>query len=517
MGTTTKNQLENIDISTIKIGKNNPRKTFDEQSLNELSESIKSKGVLQPILVRPGKSQFDGYELVCGERRLKAAILAGLEAIPANIRELTDDEAFDMQITENLERKDVHPLEEAEAFKKLLDSGKYEIADIAAKFAKTETFIAQRLKFVDLIDEIKEDFYKGELGIGHAVELARLDADTQKEFHDKAHDKFDSGYGTVKQLRNEISDGLYYLEEAAFDTESKTLLPKAGACSSCPKRSGANPTLFPDVEETDACFDGSCFRKKLNKHLEIEVSKIVNEGKNVHLLKDYRDVPDFIQEMAKQFKIPILRDYEDFRTWGNGRTPEKGLYVSGRDAGKVVEVYLTQKSQSKAVSAEEDSIEIQIQKIEARAKRALELDDEKVWAKIREMDQSKLSDNGFKILSNAEKLALFYAISSASYMVGGDKEIEEWRNQNPKDQIIPDEVPDRILNRAIRIFICDRLNGAYSSHKKIEGHAALKRALEEYYPDEIKAFEKEQQEIAEKRISRTNERLEKLRYKSSKE
>ena len=202
----SKQTLEIISIHKIELSTTNPRKVFDPKALEELSESIKEHGILQPILVRPyvdEKSSWQDYQLVCGERRYRAAILAGLEEVPVSIRVLTDDEAFELQIIENLERKDVHPLDEADAFKKMLDSKKYTIADISAKMAKPESFIVQRLKLVDLIESVREDFLRGHLGIGHAILISRCDEFKQKDIFDNAQ-PYKEGipdYGTVKELK----------------------------------------------------------------------------------------------------------------------------------------------------------------------------------------------------------------------------------------------------------------------------------------------------------------------------
>ena len=127
------NKIVYLDIKSIDANPNNPRKAFAEDALKELSESIKELGVLQPITVRPLDG---GYQVVCGERRWRAANLAGLTEIPAIVRELNDEEAMDIAITENLQRNDVSPFEEADAFQFLIDNKNYTIADLCKRFGK---------------------------------------------------------------------------------------------------------------------------------------------------------------------------------------------------------------------------------------------------------------------------------------------------------------------------------------------------------------------------------------------
>tara|TARA_R110002073_G_scaffold47392_1_gene128555 strand:- start:21 stop:416 length:396 start_codon:yes stop_codon:yes gene_type:complete len=122
--------LKEIALVEISTSMTNPRSDFNEQSIMELAESIKENGLLQPLLVRPTDK---GYELVCGERRLRACKLINLKSVPVQIKDLNDQEVLEAQIIENLEREDVHPLREAETFKLMIDKGNYLIEDIATK------------------------------------------------------------------------------------------------------------------------------------------------------------------------------------------------------------------------------------------------------------------------------------------------------------------------------------------------------------------------------------------------
>ncbi len=502
---------------SIFVGNTNPRKTFDEQSLKELAQSIQDKGVLQPILVRP---HSDGYELVCGERRYKASIMAGLSSIPANIRELSDDEAFEMQIIENLERKDVHPLEEADAFKRMLDSGKYQIADIAAKFAKPETFIAQRLKFVDLIDEIKKDFYEGKIGIGHAIHIARLGEKDQKQIYDGAHGGWNPGYGTVAELKDHLEDETYNLDEAPFDTKDDTF-PKVCSCFVCPKRSGANPTLFADIEDKNRCFDTACYDNKMEVHISRTIAKIIENGEDVLFGRGYNTPEGFVKDLIAQYKLPVLKEYDDFSETSNegGR---QLFYVSGSDAGKMVMVRLYGKKAS-AITGEEPTVQDQINKIEERAKRALELDDEKVWNVVRNfgdgdigitMKPEEFLDND-KPLSDWEKKALALAINSAS-SYGSLKGIN-WFKEMDMEKLMTFSLPDSVLNQAMRRLIYDKLNSSYGSHTVQPTNAALFQVFKEYFKSEVSGICDHFQDKAEKRIARTNAKLKELKGEGDRE
>ena len=159
-----------LDLNRIVNSPYNPRKELREASLQELAESIRQSGVLQPICVRPREEDF---EIVYGERRYWAATLAGLPHIPALIREFSDAEAQDAAITENLQREDVTPREQAAAYKQALESGRHSIESLVGKFGKSETYIRSRLKLNDLIDTLAEQLDREEISVGIAMEIAK--------------------------------------------------------------------------------------------------------------------------------------------------------------------------------------------------------------------------------------------------------------------------------------------------------------------------------------------------------
>lgn len=164
-----------IPLDEIRPSKTNPRKSFDKVQLEELAQSIREKGVLQPILVRPAadNGKGDDYELVAGERRYRAAKDAGLLQVPAVVRQLTDIEVIEVQVIENLQRTDLHPLEEAEGYRQLM-AKKYDVAKIAARTGRSVKYVYDRVKLLSLTKAAQKAFLAGEFTTGHAVILARL-------------------------------------------------------------------------------------------------------------------------------------------------------------------------------------------------------------------------------------------------------------------------------------------------------------------------------------------------------
>ena len=181
MNTQTATEYRNLPLNVLTESRTNPRRLFEEAPLKELAESIRTRGVLSPLLVRPLTVQ--SFEIVAGARRFRAAQLAQAETVPVRIVNLTDAEALEAQLIENLQRRDVHPLEEAQGFRALLslEEPTYSIEQIAAKTGKAPTYVAQRVRLTELAASVVEAFYAEEIGVGHALLLAKLQPDQQEK------------------------------------------------------------------------------------------------------------------------------------------------------------------------------------------------------------------------------------------------------------------------------------------------------------------------------------------------
>jgi ParB family transcriptional regulator, chromosome partitioning protein len=162
-----------VRIDAIAPNPRQPRKTFDEAELQELSDSIRAKGVIQPILIRPSAENPGQYEIVAGERRWRAARRAGLSAIPAVIRELDEREVLEIAIIENVQRADLNAIEEAEAYKSLLDRFARTQESIAAQVGKSREHVANTLRLLALPEDVREHVREGRLTAGHARALLK--------------------------------------------------------------------------------------------------------------------------------------------------------------------------------------------------------------------------------------------------------------------------------------------------------------------------------------------------------
>ncbi|NLN07820.1 MAG: ParB/RepB/Spo0J family partition protein [Firmicutes bacterium] len=169
-----------VDVATedIELNPYQPRKSFDQERLEELARSVKQHGILQPLIVRPHGRQ---YELVAGERRLRAAKMAGLETVPVIIKSFSDREMMEIALIENLQRENLNPLEEAEAYKRLLEEFRYTQEQLAERVGKSRSAVANILRLLTLHADVKKELAAGNLSEGHARALLALPLEKQPE------------------------------------------------------------------------------------------------------------------------------------------------------------------------------------------------------------------------------------------------------------------------------------------------------------------------------------------------
>ena len=268
-------EYRNVSLSLLSESKTNPRRVFEDAALKELADTIRSQGVLSPLLVRPVTE--NGFEIVFGARRYRAAQLAEQDTVPVRIKQMTDAEVIEAQLIENLQRRDVHPMEEAQGFRALLDleEPKYSIEQIAARTGKSPSYIAGRLKLTELVPTVVEAFYKDEIGVGHALLMAKLQPTQQEQALPHCFREDWSGAGKNRSILLPVRNLQYWIEQnvmlilkdAPFNKRDAQLVPAAGGCVDCPKRTGHNKLLFSDLGKSDACSDPACYRAKVSAHV----------------------------------------------------------------------------------------------------------------------------------------------------------------------------------------------------------------------------------------------------------
>ena len=200
METSTEEEVREIPLSELRPNPYQPRKTFDEESLNELAASIKEHGVFQPIIV---KKSIKGYEIIAGERRFRASQLAGKETIPAIVREFSDTQMMEIALLENLQREDLNPIEEAEAYKNLMLNLNLTQEELAKRVGKSRSYITNILGILSLPDTTKNLVKENKLSLGHAKILSKLE---DKEKINELTDKIMTEELSVRDLETIASD-----------------------------------------------------------------------------------------------------------------------------------------------------------------------------------------------------------------------------------------------------------------------------------------------------------------------
>lgn len=322
--------IEHLALDAIAPSHTNPRKHHDAKADADLAESVRQHGVIQPILVRPlpggktrvihavtlpgerdawgvgrgdlpdtvtlrtGLAKRDAerlakeladvtHEIVAGERRWRAATAAGLTEIPALVRPLDDKTALEIQVIENLQREGLHPLEEAEGYDNLMKHHAYTAEQLAAKVGKSKGYIYARLKLIELGPEGRKALWDGKLDHSKALLLARIhDPALQKKALGEALGGKWNGPMSEKELRRHLQENyMLRLSDAPFDPRDAELVPDAGACAHCPKRTGNQKELFPDVQSADVCTDPPCFARKKDAAAARKLDAAAKAGQEV--------------------------------------------------------------------------------------------------------------------------------------------------------------------------------------------------------------------------------------------
>jgi ParB family transcriptional regulator, chromosome partitioning protein len=548
-------ELKTIAIKDIHPDPNQPRKFYDEPAMQELIASVKEKGVLQPILIRPigtseayikkdpaapmgieirRKAGYNGPEflLVCGERRYRAASEAGLSEIPTVIRNLTDDEALELQIIENLQRKDVHPMEEAVAFKSLYEnkSRKYTLEEIAARVGKQVYYVRQRLKLTNLLPEFQKVFYAGKVKSTTAVAISQLSEKDQQEL---LKNKVYKGWEKRSDFWLNISDWdleriQKNLNGSPFDKKDPDLNPKMGPCTTCHFNS-AVASLFPEDQKNPVCNNSECFKLKCSVAFKKKLDE-VKDDPGVVLVDNhwYRDKNDPVVERLRKDGHQVYsygnpsqfehvstssKDFQEKRKTGKVL---KAFVVSGDDLGKHIYIELKKgktgggsskeaAEKVKSGTASSQDINDEIKRIRDREKRSSELDSEKIWSQVRQLltDDSKagkifvtapLDQEELEALANAldDKMGFQNSGWIEKFFGSGYEGITELG-----------------IQQLLRIFMMAVLPTAYGDHLEGTNHHAF-RVIKKYLPQDVSAIELQQQEIAEKRKERVDKRIQQL-------
>ena len=348
-----KPQIQELPIGDVIPTSDNPRVIrSDDPTVRELAESFKGMGVLQPVIVRPHPSKPGKYDLRAGGRRFAAAKLAGLERIPAIVRELDDAEAVKVTVLENLQREDLTPIEEGRAVQLLLDGGA-DLEQTAAHVGKSRSWVLRRAQ----LSKLSKSWTKAATNrkdaasawpAGHLELIARLPEDVQERFFDTYFQSWRFNDGTppsLASLEQCLAHELHFLRKARWNLDEGELVPECGACASCTKRSSVHPGLFEErqTSRNDRCLDGECWDLKVSAHVERRLFELKLKHKRFVLLNDgqstskYREAIFFTMWAVKAVKK-------------SDKKALPALFVVGPRAGEFLWVELLRQREEKKTS-----------------------------------------------------------------------------------------------------------------------------------------------------------------------
>jgi len=332
-------QLQVLDIKKVFESPLNPRRIFNEKKMKELIESIRTKGILMPLLVRPNDGQF---EIAVGHRRYRAAKEVKLLEVPVIIREMNDTDFLEVITIENLQHEDIEPLDEAQGYRTLMEKANYDVSAIAAKVGKSESYIYQRIKLLELIPEAQEQLSKEKITAGHAILIARLQPDQQKEVLEVIKEEsYREETMSVRDLADHIESQIHLdLNSASFKKNDPDLVPEAGPCTTCPKRTGFVPNLFPEIKKKDTCTDPSCFHKKVEAFSRQWLEK-KSQDSDVPPLRlstdyDYR-AKKLPEDPEKPIPASLYHEITDRKKDGCSHARE-GIIIEGHHPGRILTV-----------------------------------------------------------------------------------------------------------------------------------------------------------------------------------
>lgn len=294
----TTDTFATIQLAHIVTSRTNPRKHFHPGKLQDLADSIKASGVHQPVLVRPlpGARVADTahmdprpqWELVSGERRYRASELADVTSIPAMVRALSDQQVLEIQLVENLQRDDLTPLEEAEGYEALRDRPLQDgqlaltIDQIAERIGKSRSYVYGRLKLLNLGPDGRQAMQDGWLDPSTALLVARMPS---HKLQAQALGNLRDYSGRVLSHRDAAGlierQYMLKLSAAPFKITDADLMPSAGSCRDCPKRTGADPDLFADIKGADVCTDPPCYKAKTDAHQSRQLQAARESGAQI--------------------------------------------------------------------------------------------------------------------------------------------------------------------------------------------------------------------------------------------
>ena len=344
-----------LDVSSVMFNPANPRIiNLKSESFLELANSVKANGVIIPVHVRPYPKQKGKYELLAGERRVRAARYANLAQVKAIVHEnLSDADAFEITFAENFAREDLTPLEEGKAVQTLLEKYKGDVKAVASKMGKCISWVTQRARINKyLIQKWHKTITDADDGddITHITAAhLQLIAAMPENIQAQLFEKYSYNLPTVGELTETIDELIRFLKSAPWDKGDTTLVSGLCACEKCLKRSSSQPGLFDDttdeeqIKKNDRCLDYTCWHKKEIAYLVRKAQELKKRYPNLvfTIPTSQYNIPQAIRESLHFYFENVFSDFKDSKEGAKGSIP--ALMIYGADVGKMKWIKLNQR------------------------------------------------------------------------------------------------------------------------------------------------------------------------------
>jgi ParB family chromosome partitioning protein len=522
-------KIESIPASLIVCNPFNPRRYRTDEDMQELSDSIRLHGLLQPITVR---SKGENFEIVCGERRFRASVMAGLETVPSIVKDYSDEQAMEVCILENLQRKDISPIEEAEAFGHLYGLRGYTIETLAKQFGKSETYIRGRLQLRNLIEDAAQLLVNGELSIANALELSRYNQEIQADIH--AEHLAGENYYSWKELSAAaFRDRLEHhysnsLANYSFDLSD---------CETCRYNSAAYDLFTTD--KCGNCQNAACLKEKQLEHmLKATIEKVEATKDTAICLHPYSGTTKSLRDKLDEKGYEIVETYPQYYP-NPPQRPTSGDYPEKEALDKAMDNYwmemaeYTEQMEDISRKAGEGRIQRMIDVSGTRPVPCYRLITPNEWKKdeepVAQLRKKDMRNREIAIERTVEDLKKFIRDAPLSDAPFTEREQDmlyfimlsklkrehlvnlgfkdSWALDNTQKYDLLPHLTDEHKRIICRDFIASHLSEAFGTGKQSD---LLVEFATLHYPEQTAAIQMQYYEVYEKRHERIMERIQAL-------
>ena len=531
-----------VALANIQPNNYNPRKKFCEVSLSDLADSISRQGVLQPVAVRP-LADPDRYELIYGERRYRASLLAEKEDIPAVIHDVDEVTAFEIALTENIQREDMTPTDEGKAFQSLIDSGRHDVKSVALLFGKSEAYIRTRLNFAALIPELALLLEQDEITVSVVSEICRYSEDIQRDVF-TAH----FAEGVYQNWRGLKAPVLASRIQSEYTTRLNDYRFNKSACASCPHNT-CNLRLFLEDSAEANCANRQCLAERNTAYMtakalnlmgqfpmavltrqmwynEAVVQRLADMGYEVEETErrptpypqeptapdvaDYENPDDYAKEQSV-YEVAIV-DYREMCQTLNDSAEAGDIRFVIHISDKDVNICYAKNVRATAPTADgaKDTRTAEIAKLEQKDVRYKEIAIEKTVAEVKEHITGVDTANT-KFGTDEERMVYFFMLSSVRKVnfkeLGVKSEFICTLSEEEKMRIVAN------LNARTKAIIRRDylLSNFKEAHPKSHSASLMLDFAKKHMPEELERIESGHNEVYDKRHQRLTERIDAIK------